>query len=199
MTLKVMIIFAAVGAIGLSAAVFSAVFTTSPQAMCSARDVERTLHREWVDMLSNTTFASILGLPKGAVIGLTEAEIQSDPAYKEAYAQLLEVQRAKTIDQVRAREIRQEMLRTKQRVIDEYKANHPTPKAPPTEVRFVSEPVAVEFDPNIERVTCTRQLATNNQFINLILGADGENGVTTRYSVQPGTNGEYMVSILDNP
>lgn len=100
--------------------------------------------------------------------------------------------------QVRAKEIRQEMLRIKQRVIDEYKANHPTPKAPPTEVRFVSDPVALEFDPNIERVTCTRQLATNNQFINLILGADGENGVTTRYSVQPGTDGGYMVSILDN-
>lgn len=199
MTRKVMIFSAAVVAVGLSAAVFSGAFTTSPQAMCSARDVERTLHREWVDMLSNTTFASILGLPKDTVIGLTGTDIQSDPAYKEAYAQLLEVQRAKTIDQVRAREIRQEMERIKQRVIDEYKASHPTPKAPPTEVRFVSDPVAVEFDPNIERVTCTRQLITNNQFINLMAGADGQNGVTTRYSVQPGANGGYMVSILDNP
>jgi hypothetical protein len=199
MTRKVMIIFAAVVAVGLLAAVFSGAFTTSPQAMCSARDVERTLHREWVDMLSNTTFASILGLPKDAVIGLTEAEIQSDPAYKEAYAQLLEVQRAKTIDQVRAKEIRQEMLRIKQRVIDEYKANHPTPKAPPTEVRFVSEPVAVEFDPDLQRVTCVRQLTTNNQFMSLALVADGQNAVTTRYSVQPGTDGGYMVSILDNP
>ncbi len=199
MSRKALIIVTAISAIGLSAAVFSGAFTTSPQAMCSARDVERTLHREWVDMMSNTTFASIMGLPKDAVIGLTGTDIQADPAYKEAYAQLLEAERPETFDRVRAREIRQEMQRIKQRITDEYKASHPTPKAPPTEVRFVSDPVAVEFDPNIERVTCTRQLITNNQFINLMAGADGQNGVTTRYSVQPGTNGGYMVSILDNP
>jgi hypothetical protein len=52
-----------------------------------------------------------------------------------------------------------------------------------------SEPVAVEFDPNVKRVTCVRQLTTNNQIISFALAADGQNAVTTRYSVQPATDG----------
>jgi hypothetical protein len=200
-----MAVFAAVAVIGLSGAVFSgdlslpSMFSTSPQAMCSSKDVERTLHQEWVDMLSKTTFSSVLGIPEDAVLGLTEAEIQSDPAFKEAYAQLLQAERHETFDPVRAKEIRQEMQRIKQRVINEYKAKHPSPPAPPTEVNFVSEPVAVEFDPNVKRVTCVRQLTTNNQIISFALAADGQNAVTTRYSVQPSTDGGYIVSILNAP
>jgi hypothetical protein len=200
-----MAVFAAVAVIGLSAAVFSgdlslpSMFSTSPQAMCSSKDVERTLHQEWVDMLSKTTFSSVLGIPEDAALGLTEADIAEDFAFKEASFQYRKAQSPSSPNHAKMHELYQEMQRIRQRLIDEYKAKHPSPPTPPTEVNFVSEPVAVEFDPNVKRVTCVRQLTTNNQIISFALAADGQDAVTTRYSVQPATDGGYIVSILNAP
>lgn len=200
-----MAVFAAVVAIGLSVAVFSgglslpSMFLTTPQGMCSSKDVERTLHQQWVDMLSKTTFASALGLPEDAILGLMEADIAKDFAFKEASFQYRQAQSPSSPNHAKLGELYREMQRIRQRLIDEYRAEHPAPPTSPTEVNFVSESVAVEFDPNLKRVICERRLTTNNQLITLSLAANGQNAVAARYSVQPGTSGGYIVSILNAP
>jgi hypothetical protein len=143
----------------------------------------------------------MFGPPPGVIPGLTEAKIAEDFAFKEAAYQYRLAQSPSSPNHARMGELYQEMQRVRQRVIDEYKSTHPeppSPPSPPAEVRFISEPVAVEFDPNLRRVTCDRRLTTNNQLVNLTL-SDGGNGVTTRYTVQPGSSGGYIVSILDTP
>jgi hypothetical protein len=120
---------------------------TNPQAMCSSKEVEITLHKLWVDTLSGVSLTSVLGIP--------------GPTPKEA--------------QVLA----------------------PTPEK--TEVSFVSDPIAVEYDKDLQRVTCQRQLTTNNGLMIMSMRVAGKNAITTNYSVQPGARGGYIVTILKAP
>jgi hypothetical protein len=112
----------------------------SPQKMCSLNDVEATLRKLWVDMLSGTSFSSALGIPDSGA--------------------------------------------------------SPAPKS---EITFVSEPVAIQYDGELQRVICQRQLTTTNDLVNLSMLSVGKKAITTNYSVQPGPSGGYIVSILSAP
>ena len=72
-------------------------------------------------------------------------------------------------------------------------------KAPKSEITFISEPIAVQYDRELQRVICQRQLTTNNSLMSLTMKSVGKTAITTNYSVQPGASGGYIVSILNAP
>ena len=72
-------------------------------------------------------------------------------------------------------------------------------QGPRSEITFVSEPMAVQYDRDIHRVICQRGFTTTNDLVNLTMLRTGKTELTTSYSVQPGSSGGYIVSILDAP
>ena len=151
-------------------------------------------------MLSNTTVTSVLGLAEDAFNGPTEAEIASNFEFKRAADRYGQAGSSSSPDHNRMGELFREKQRIRQKILDDYRAKHQSVRIPPSNITFVSDPLAVDFNPDIHRVTCDRDMTTTNGLVNLSLLAEGRRSFTTRYSVQSGsTFGTYIVSILESP
>jgi hypothetical protein len=74
--------------------------------------------------------------------------------------------------------------------------------APPSktsEITFRSDPIAIQYNKDLQRVICQRQYTTTNGLVNMGMLVSGKSALTTNYSVQPGPSGGYIVSILAAP
>ena len=73
------------------------------------------------------------------------------------------------------------------------------PTSEKSEITFRSDPIAVQYDKDLQRVICQRQYTTTNGLVNMGMLVAGKRALTTTYSVQPGASGGYVVSILPAP